>query len=1467
MDSRSGLEDGQSRSTEPIYEAAVGCLAIFDEYLQQCKVPEQPDKQGTEQLCSEVEELRSRFKQWAAYIGAFASARASLDARLALQGTTRDMVLELLVLIRLNMRWVIVQNCLDDEGPDMPGLGAVIAAVNRLFVLAVDIRRSARESHQIRPGAWKNKSQSLTTLLRIRYPYARPSLLSQLATSIHTRGASLRYLQRHNEKLAFDRNSTICVTEPEQALQSVTRASNPQASDPAMLGVPLRTMRPGCHLGDNVSTPDTMHSAFSQTHLDSYRARQKRSGSIISIGSAVGGGTTTDEDQYPPIPKGHTKCSICADPNLSGWTESGWKLHVLQDLEPYLCISEECLDPPKFFPSSAEWMDHMQTRHTMDWAKRIHTERWYCHLCTEVEFDDKAALLTHLQAKHGDKLTLSQIQGRTRRNRRIAMREDAFACPLCNHVPDSILEYVPEKPYKRLAQHVARHLKSLSFLSLSYLDIDYGRDEESAYYSKNKTLDNSDEGTKALQGWRKDALAEEGYWDIPKTLILDNGTRTVVHTHVNGLGYHETVETFEDDPPMLDYDQYWHFLPGPNLRTDFAALSKFAYFENVDPKDARQSSYAGKAGLLPPPKPFALIPFHRDPDFIPRGDTLNQIDQRCAYPPHRVALVGLGGVGKSQLAIEFAYRMSEGPAKPWVFWVHAATRSRYEESFRTIANAVKLAGRNQPNTDKVQLVYNWLSNEKSSRWIMVLDSADDDDVFFSTREGLHGWPPLATNLPQSRNGLILITSRNRDLATRLTGGIRATVEVGPMMETEALSLLTKKLGLVTDMKMDSARALVGMLDLLPLTISQAAAYIQARAPHYSMESYIEEFQKNEHRRTRLLSHDSGDLRRDVGASNSILRTWQISFEHIRSIRHSAADLLSLMSFFDRQGIPKSLLKGEVLVLDANDSEDDSDDNSGDGFEEDIATLESYCLIAGNERRDEFVMGRPVQLSVREWLGVNEQLDGFERQYIKRMAAAFPTGEYGNWTTCQNLFAHMQTALDCKPSPSVQKDWATLLHNGGWYAWSQGMYDTAGQMLHMALQTREKVLGREDMATLASMSLLATVMKDQGQWKEAEMLLVQVIEAHKMKVEVDHPGMLASIINLTSIYRNQGRWEEAEKLQVQVLETFKSKLGPDHPDILSNMANLASTYWKQGRWEEAEKLQVQVLETFKSKLGPDHPDTLSNMANLASTYWKQGRWEEAEKLQVQVLETFKSKLGPDHPDILSNMANLASTYWKQGRWEEAEKLQVQVMETSQIKLGADHPDTITNMANLALTLWEQGRWVEAEKLQEQVMETFKSKLGQDHPHTLSSMTNLASTYWKQGRWEEAEKLQVQVMEISQTKLGANHPDTITNMANLASTYRNQGRLQDAEELEVRVLDTNMVRLGPHHPSTLTSMAHLAYTYWTQNRPTEAVNLMRRCIHGEVAVLGVQHPAYCNKVEILAQWESELGTLDAAGGVSS
>ncbi|KAK3347571.1 LOW QUALITY PROTEIN: Tetratricopeptide repeat-domain-containing protein [Neurospora tetraspora] len=583
--------------------------------------------------------------------------------------------------------------------------------------------------------------------------------------------------------------------------------------------------------------------------------------------------------------------------------------------------------------------------------------------------------------------------------------------------------------------------------------------------------------------------------------------------------------------------------------------------------------------LETPPPPFATIPFSRDPDFVDRGDILDQIDQRCSEPAGRVALVGLGG---SQLAIEYAHRTAAKEPDRWVFWVHAGTQARVEEGLKAIADAVKLPGRRQPKAD---LVYSWLSNERNRRWIVIFDSADDVDVFF----GAGSNPKRPTYLPQSPNGSLLVTTRDKDLAYRL---------IGPMAQKRKLSLLSDK---------DSAEELVRALEYVPLAISQAAAYIQRRSPRSSVEKYLAE---GESKRAWLLGHDEGEFRREGGASSAILTTWQISFEHIRSKRASAADLLSLMSFFDRQGIPESLLRpphmdGAIQErrsdvqhdLESNSSDDEiNNDETDNGFEDNIAMLTNFCLVTSG---DTFEMHGLVQLSTRTWLEACGREKEFKHQFVSRIAALFPPGDYSNWATCQRLFPHVERAVDYRPVESkLEEAWATLLYNGGWYAELQGRYDVAEQMARKSRRSRKEILGREDERTLASTSLCAEVLGDKGLWKEAEKLFVQVMETRKAKLGADHPSTLTSMANLASTYRNQGRWEEAEKLDVQVMETRKAKLGADHPSTLTSMNNLAFTWNSQGRHEDALALMQDCVEARQRVLGPEHPDTLSSLATVS-----------------------------------------------------------------------------------------------------------------------------------------------------------------------------------------------------------------------------------------------------------------------------
>jgi tetratricopeptide (TPR) repeat protein/nucleoside phosphorylase len=873
-----------------------------------------------------------------------------------------------------------------------------------------------------------------------------------------------------------------------------------------------------------------------------------------------------------------------------------------------------------------------------------------------------------------------------------------------------------------------------------------------------------------------------------------------------------------------------------------------------------------------------MVSLARNPKFVGRQDEITKLEESITMQdgPRKIAITGLGGVGKTQVALELAHRTRDRDKECSVFWIPCTSHAIVEQMFLQIAQILGL--RNVNPAEVKEQVKSYLDSERAGKWLLILDNADDAEMWLT---GSHTAPPLEDFLPESDQGRILFTSRNRKLAMRL-----APFNIIPIPDKDeetAAKILEKTLGhkdLLRDLT--ASATLLEQLSFLPLAITQASAYILENG--IDLSTYLSLLQEQEQDAVELLSEDFRDPGRYKDIQNPVITTWLISFKQIQQQDQLAADYLSFMACIDPRNITQSLLpqpasrKQKVNAL---------------------GLLNAYSFT--NSQDMDINMHRLVHIATRNWLRKNALFNhwiktvadhmqnvfpdnhhtkrGLWRQYLPHGLAVVHENEFvvqennylsltgkvadcltsdGRYKEAEVLYKKLMTINQEKAGANHPSTLTSMANLASTY-YNQGRWNEAEKLFMQVIETFKIVLGTEHPNTLTSMANLASTLWNQGQLNEAEKLEVQVMETSKIVLGPEHPNTLTSIANLASTYRNQGRWNEAEKLEVQVMETRKTVLGAEHPFTLTSMANLASTYRNQGRWNEAEKLEVQVMETFKTVLGAEHPDTLTSMANLASTLWNQGRLNEAEKLEVQVMEISKIVLGAEHPSTLTSMGNLASTYRNQGQWNEAENLDVQVLEISKIVLGAEHPDTLTSMANLASTYRNQGRLNEAEKLEVQVMEISRTVLGAEHPDTLTSMANLASTYRNQGRWNEAEKLFMQVMETSKTVLGAEHPNTMTSMANLASIYRNQGQWNESEKLFVQVMETRKTVLGAEHPSTLTSMANLAYTWKSQGKMQDALTLMKQCFHLRNKVLGSSHPHSVSSSRFLNDWIDEYNAL--------
>ncbi|KAK3985852.1 kinesin light chain 3 [Cladorrhinum sp. PSN332] len=543
--------------------------------------------------------------------------------------------------------------------------------------------------------------------------------------------------------------------------------------------------------------------------------------------------------------------------------------------------------------------------------------------------------------------------------------------------------------------------------------------------------------------------------------------------------------------------------------------------------------------------PWFYVPYPENESFIGRESILEKLQQQSMKPASKMALYGLGGIGKTQIALAYVYWLHKTSPDVSIFWVHANNAEKFRQSFMSIAQECQIPGSVDPKADVLLLLKRWLERKESGRWLMVIDNADDTNVFFGTpkesvsRGALKDEASLGKYIPDCAHGSIIITTRNKETGSRFVKGKRP-IEVGKMDQGESKQLLQEKLE-PDDLDPEDLSTLSSRLEHLPLALVQAAAFIHEKT--ISVSRYLQLLNESDQNLVHLLSNEFETVGRDSEAPHAVAETWILSFEQIRRQNIFASELLSLMSLFHRQGIPHEFLSdyakreqglelgGEMQLLEA------------------LGVLKAFSFIA-EDKSGSFDMHRLVQLVTQKWLAGENKVWQFAKRAVLTVSHIYPYGSYDNWVICSKYLPHVYAVLNIAATESDQEKLgrAALLHNAG------------GYFLY------------------------------KGEWKEAEAFLIEAIEIRKTDLKVDHPNTLSSMANLASTYRNQGRWEEAEKLEVQVMETSKTKLGADHPDTLTSMANLASTYRNQGRWEEAKKLEVQVMETSKTKLGADDGDS-------------------------------------------------------------------------------------------------------------------------------------------------------------------------------------------------------------------------------------------------------------------------------------
>ena len=847
-------------------------------------------------------------------------------------------------------------------------------------------------------------------------------------------------------------------------------------------------------------------------------------------------------------------------------------------------------------------------------------------------------------------------------------------------------------------------------------------------------------------------------------------------------------------------------------------------------------------GPLPPSGgPWWNVPYLRNPYFTGRAAILAQIEAALASDTPAAlsqAIAGLGGIGKTQTAIEYAYRHRDQYRA--VLWVRADTETNLVSGYCELAEVLDLPEKDlRDSNEVVAAVRRWLGREPD--YLLILDNADDPSL-------------VELYLPPDPRGHVLLTSSVQTLDVL---SIRKPIELPVMTPDEALEFLLKRThraGPLDAAERDAARALADELGYLPLALEQATANMVEQEKPFSV--YLASY--------RILRLKLLDKMGPVTGYPEILRTirttWKCSFEAVAAESPASIELLRLSAFFAPYPIPYEMILegaselGELLAS-APASPGGGDfalDRQRNPLDRLLNPLKRYSLVRHYYEERFYAVHRLVQAVLRDELNAAECRDLAERA-VKVLNRTFPDADYANWPRCERLLPHALTVQTWIEMEDLRiPEAARLLNRVGYYLCNRARYTEAEPLLRRALTIREKRLGPDHPETARSLNDLAVLLRVRGRYEEAEPLLRRALAIREKVLGPDHPDTAVSLNNLALLLQAQIRYGEAEPLFRRALAIRERVLGPDHPDTAYTLHDLAKLLWNQSRLKEAEPLLCRALAIREQALGPDHPRTAASLDNLAALFQAQGRYGEAEPLFRRALAIREQALGPDHPDTAISLNNLALLLQAQIRYGEAEPLFRRALAIREQALGPDHPDTAISLNDLAALLRGRGRYGEAEPLFRRALAIREQALGPDHPDTAISLNDLAALLRGRGRYGEAEPLLRRALAIREKVLGPDHTRTATSLDNLAALLRGRGRLEEAEPLLRRALAVREQVLGPDHPETATSLSELAEFLRAQGRPGEAEPLLHRALAIREKALGRDHPETATSLSELAEF---------------
>ncbi|WP_082598028.1 MULTISPECIES: FxSxx-COOH system tetratricopeptide repeat protein [unclassified Kitasatospora] len=807
----------------------------------------------------------------------------------------------------------------------------------------------------------------------------------------------------------------------------------------------------------------------------------------------------------------------------------------------------------------------------------------------------------------------------------------------------------------------------------------------------------------------------------------------------------------------------------------------------------------------------------RNPSFTGRAKVLEELREQLVGGPMVVlptpqTLYGLGGVGKSQLALEYAHRYMSHYDLVW--WIDAEQTDLIPTALSDLAARLGLRVGDSVNEAAEAAREALRRGNPTSRWLLIFDNADE--------------PGEIRRFFPGGSGHILVTSRNQAWS-----GQAGVLGVDVFTRGESVEHLTRRTRGLSRADADRVAEAVGDL---PLAVEVAAAWLDTtRTP---VDTYVRQLQQEA---TRALAVGRpADYPTPVGA------TWNVSIARLREQSPAAVRLLQLCAFFAPEPISMDLFYSDQMIRSLVRYDEDLSDVFMLGKV--IQAVGRYALAKVDAGSNSFQVHRLVQAVVRSEMDDNAReaaMHEVHRILVGARPALGDTDNPANWPRFEKIWPHLapSRAQDCD-----ERETRELLIDRVRYLWKRTDLDKARTLAEQLDATWTSRLGGEQdegearhlrRQVLSLNFQLANVVRSQGNFADARSLDERTLAGQKALLGEHNPYTLMTAGSLGADLRALGRFQEALDLDLETYGQFRELFGEENARTLSIANNLAIDYRLVGDSEAARDLDQDTYDRRAAVLGPRHPYTLSSKSNLARDLREIGDYKGSIELLREVTEELADVLQADLPENLRNAKSLAVSLRRDGHLREARQLTMQTYERYLDRFGAEAADTLACALNLAADHSASGDKEAARDLATTVYEGHQRLFGDEHPFTLACENNLGIYLRGSGDVDAAIRRGTHTVQNLRAVLGPDHPFTMNAMINLANAYGDGGLPAKAEELERAAYTGLCNRYGPAHPDAIACESNLAVTL-RKSSPAQAAELREHALSELLRLFGEEHP---------------------------